>query len=79
MKGSAKLKPNQILLTFKDEGEAEYIRLICRRKCMDLESYILDNFEWDDTPYCMRVGGKITADVCDGCDYAERCPDVVKE
>lgn len=73
-----KLKSNQILLTFKDKDTADYVRLVCRRKGISLDEYILGNFEWDDTLYCLIEGGNITADTCDGCDYADRCPDVVK-
>lgn len=82
MKDSAKLKSNQILLTFKNPGDVEFIKAVCRRKDIDLESYILDNFEWDEMPECLSSSNddsdEITKDTCDGCDYADRCPDVVK-
>jgi hypothetical protein len=77
-----KLKNNQILLTFKDQGTADYVKLICRRKGYDLESYILDNFEWDDLLHCqsdLNEGEPITAIICDGCNFSDKCPDVVSE
>lgn len=66
----------QIILTFADKETAEYVRLVCRRKGTDLESYILDNFEWDDQLECINdPPKKITVKTCDDCDFIETCPD----
>lgn len=65
---------NTILLTFADEETATYIKTVNSRKGTTLESYILDNFEWDDTLECM-IDGKIKAKVCKRCDYNDGCPD----
>jgi hypothetical protein len=73
--------PNQILLTFDDEGSANYVRLLCRRTGIALETYILDNFEWDDQPECFSDfgdGEAITKEICNGCSYSDICPDAVK-
>lgn len=68
----------QVLLRFCDVETAEYVRLVCRRKNTTLEDYIIDNFEWDDQPECIRnTVGAITSKVCEGCDFSENCPDVV--
>ena len=75
-KSSDKLKSNQILLTFESAEQADTIRTICRRRGLDPKTYIIDNLiEWDGPLPCMD-GDPITADTCDGCDYADRCPDV---
>lgn len=73
---------NQIVLTFSDEETAEYIRLVCRRKGIDLAGYVNDNLEWDDQIYCLSAfnpSDKLTADICEGCQYIDTCPDAVKE
>jgi len=70
------IKDNQILLTFKDRETVKFIRLVVRRKCTDLEGYILDNFEWDDQPDCINIPGiKVSRKTCKGCDYLGGCPD----
>lgn len=68
---------NTITLKFADSDTVDYINLICKRKCVDLESYILDNFEWDDPLTCIVEGGEITSEMCEGCNFADGCPDVV--
>lgn len=71
-------KPTQILLNFGDKETVDYINLVCRRKCIDLEDYILDNFEWDDKLPCMDENDSVRDDdpfCCVGCDYAVTCPD----
>jgi len=72
-----------IILKFKDKETADYVRLICKRKGITLEDYIIDNFEWDDEPYCFYYGQgaplEVNSDVCDGCEYLDTCPDAVKE
>jgi hypothetical protein len=67
-----------IQLSFDDETE-EYVRLMCTRKGFVLEDYILDNFEWDDTPDCLYpdVLMEIPAGMCDGCEFSNKCPDAV--
>jgi len=75
------LQPNQILLTFKDKETADYVRLVCRRKAINLADYVVDNFEWDDQISCLsdlNEGEKITGETCDGCDHITTCPDAVK-
>jgi len=77
---SKKIPENQIVLSFKDKETADYVRLVCRRKGTDLESYILDNIEWDDPLPCssdLNEGEKITVETCDGCDQRSHCPDAV--
>jgi len=71
------LKPNQIVLAFEDEMQADYVKLMCRRKGTSLESYIVDNFEWDYMPDCLHPEGSenITSKVCKGCDWIDTCPD----
>jgi hypothetical protein len=66
-----------IRLSFDAETE-QYIRLMCTRKGFTLESYILDNFEWDDKLECIDVK-KITWRTCKGCDYINKCPDAKQE
>lgn len=70
----------EIVLKFDNEEDVKYINLVCRRKGIDLLQYILDNFEWDDLPACIRpevIPRKdITCDYCDGCDFRDGCPDV---
>ena len=74
------MKPNQLLLTFADSETTDYVKLVCRRKGTSLESYIIDNFEWDDKLYCMSFPHlSITWRTCDGCEYSDRCPDVKKK
>ena len=73
-----KISENQILLTFANKDIADYVRLVCRRKGTDLESYIVDNFEWDGMPNCIFDNEKPSKEVCEDCDNADRCPDVVK-
>lgn len=69
-----------ILLTFPDKEITEYVRLVCRRKGIDLAAYIVDNFEWDDKPDCiLNPNEKITSETCLGCEYSESCPDVKRE
>lgn len=68
------IKENQILLSFADKETADYVRLVCRRKNTNLESYILDNFEWDDQPECIHEG-KVTKTFCKDCDERSHCPD----
>ena len=70
-----KLKPNQILLSFKDKEEADYVKLVSRRKGWGLEGYILDNFEWDDKLPC--VGDDDYE--CSACEYLFKCPDAKVE
>ena len=67
-----------IQLNFDEQVEKD-IRLICTRKGFTLESYIIDNFEWDSPLPCMDEDiKKITELVCEGCDYIDRCPDAEK-
>ena len=72
----------QIVLTFTDKETADYVRLVCRRKSITLENYIIGNFEWDRDPYCFNYGQgaplKVNSEVCEGCDFMDKCPDVVK-
>jgi hypothetical protein len=68
------MKPTQILLTFADAQTAEYVKLMCRRKGTSLESYIVDNFEWDDEPECFG-DEMIDYAMCSHCDYKKKCPD----
>jgi hypothetical protein len=73
---------NTILLSFADKGTADYVRRVCTRKGITLESYILENFEWDDQLQCLsdfNEGEKITAAICLECEYIETCPDAVKK
>ena len=78
----SKIKPTQILLTFEFEEIAGFIKAVCRRKGYTPESYIVDNFEWDDMPECLssRNGkAKITHTMCYECEYYETCPDAIKK
>ncbi|MDD2246408.1 MAG: hypothetical protein PHC39_04935 [Proteiniphilum sp.] len=77
-----KLKDTQILLTFPDKETADYAKLISRRKCVSLESYIIDNYEWDSPLECMQEfnnGKKVKWTMCRDCEYNECCPDAVKK
>ena len=65
------MNPEQILLTFADKETADYVRLICRRKGIALEAYIVDNFEWDDKPDCISDCNYR----CILCEYNDKCPD----
>lgn len=70
------MSASSITLHFADEATANYVRLVCTRKSITLEDYVLDNFEWDDQPYCFSDEvTEITSEVCDGCEYLESCPD----
>lgn len=76
-----KLEPNQILLTFEDKATVEFIKKTMHRRGLDLAVYICDNLDWDGMLPCIVAedrGEPITADTCDGCDYADRCSDVRK-
>jgi hypothetical protein len=74
------MKRNQILLTFADKATADYVKLVCRRKGTGLESYIVDNFEWDDMPACLDgVTEVYNWKDCKVCDHSDRCPDVKKK
>jgi len=71
---------NQIVLTFADKETADYVRIVCKRKGTTLEQYIIGNFEWDDQLFCLsdlNEGQKITVEICEGCDFIEKCPDAV--
>jgi hypothetical protein len=68
------IKSNQILLTFADKETADHVKLICRRKVTSLESYIIDNFEWDGEPECFG-DEMIDYSMCSHCDYSDKCPD----
>ena len=73
--------PENIILTFKDKETADYVRLVCRRKAINLADYVVDNFEWDDQISCLsdlNEGEKITGETCDGCDHITTCHDAVK-
>jgi hypothetical protein len=75
---SDSIAKNQIVVTFPDIQTADYVRLVCRRKAIDLAGYIVDNFEWDDVPECLSAfneNKKITVKTCDGCEHIEHCPD----
>ena len=65
-----------IQLLFDKETE-QYVRLMCTRKGITLEGYIIDNFEWDDKPECLSDGVllKIPKRMCRDCEYSDRCPD----
>ena len=73
------MKTTQFLLTFADKETADYVKLVCRRKGTSLESYIVDNLEWDDTPACMVTEEYYTWKDCKVCDYSDRCPDRKKK
>ena len=51
-----------------------YVEKVCRRKGITLKDYILDNFEWDDMPECIR-GGNRPGKICEDCDFNDRCAD----
>jgi hypothetical protein len=71
---------NQILLTFANEEEVDYILTVARRKGYHLPNYILDNMNWDQRLPCLSLEPeeKITKDTCHGCEFSSTCPDVVK-
>jgi hypothetical protein len=73
------MNENTITLTFANKEMANYIRLVCTRKGVMLEDYIVGNFEWDDQLNCMQYDfpRKITSDTCIDCDYRDKCPDAV--
>ena len=66
-------------LRFKDEETLEYVKLICRRKNINLPDYIVDNFEWDDKPICVILDVPPSENVCTDCEFNENCPDRVKK
>lgn len=69
-----------IVLEFADKETVDFINLICKRKGITLEGYIVDNLEWDDKPACFDPEvSRITHKVCEECDYFDRCPDVKKK
>jgi len=68
------VKPNQHLLAFADKDTADYVKLVCRRKGTSLESYIVDNFDWDEMPECIE-NLEYDWEACSDCDYSDRCPD----
>ncbi len=70
-----KITGKNIILTFADEETANYINTICKRKGTTLEDYIIDNFEWDDQLECLDGA---TKEMCEYCDYADKCPDMVR-
>jgi hypothetical protein len=74
---TAQEKKRQITITFDSEETKDYVMLIARRKGYDLAQYIADNFEWDESLECEDISNpkEITSDVCEGCDFADRCPD----
>jgi hypothetical protein len=67
-----------IQLSFDGETE-RYVRLMCTRKGVSIEDYILGNLEWDSKPDCLseKVLMKIPKGICRGCEYAATCPDGV--
>ena len=67
---------NQITITFESEEQADEIRLICTRKGITLADYVVENFEWDDQPDCIK-GEPISEDICSPCDWNDNCPDKV--
>ena len=72
------MNENTIILTFPDADTANYVRLVCSRKSITLEDYIIDNFEWDDKLPCRTYYVPFpTVETCEGCDYSDKCPDVV--
>jgi hypothetical protein len=66
-------------LRFKDEETLEYVKLVCRRKHINLPEYIVGNFEWDNKPLCISRGVAPDQFICPPCDYKENCPDGVKK
>lgn len=75
------MSENTITLTFPDKETADYVRLVCTRKCIRLEDYIIDNFEWDDKPECLSLDEKPNEIICKkrNCEWAQDCPDAVKK
>ena len=69
-----------IQLSFNKETET-YVRLMCTRKGVTLENYIVENMEWDDHPDCMKpeVLTKIPKGMCYNCEWGEVCPDMKQE
>ena len=69
--------PKIVLEMTKDQKDT--IELICRRKRINLAEYVIDNMvEWDDHLACLSSGLEPSPEVCEGCDYSDRCPDYVK-
>ena len=69
---------NQVLLTFESDDDADFVKLVCRRKGTTIESYIVDNMEWDDKLDCLyfeHVRSKPKKKMCRGCEYSDTCPD----
>jgi len=69
------MKKNQILLTFDSEETTDYIKMVCRRKGVTLDRYILENFEWDDMPECFYVKPEEVEQACRECEYNNVCLD----
>ena len=67
-----------VILSFNEETE-KYVRLLCTRKGILLEDYILDNFEWDDKPDCIspEILIKVPKGMCYECQWNDRCPDAI--
>ena len=65
-----------IQLSFDEETE-KYVRLMCTRKGVSLEDYILGNLEWDTKPDCLspNILNRIPKGMCYGCEWKDRCPD----
>jgi hypothetical protein len=65
-----------IQLSF-DEDTERYVRLMCTRKGVTLEDYVLGNLEWDDKPDCLvdKVMVKIPKGICWECQWFDKCPD----
>ena len=70
-------KPFTITLHFGNQNTVDYILRTCRRKGTDLETYIIDNFEWDTQLDCISYDAKqLTVGMCKDCEFDDRCPDV---
>lgn len=67
-----------IRLLFDGETES-YVQLVCSRKGVTLENYILENFEWDDQLECLEPGASPDHEICESCDFNDRCPDAKLE
>lgn len=65
-----------IKLSFDGDTE-KYVRLMCTRKGVTIEDYILGNLKWDNKPDCLSetVLTKIPKGMCWGCEYFDNCPD----
>lgn len=68
----------QLILNFSDEDMA-YLDLVARRKDIDWKDYIINNLEWDDIPECISDGKMPDIEICEYCDWNDRCPDAVGE